>query len=96
MYCFHTLIIILLTISERLFDFQERKFPIMATITNSKTIIISTSTPTTPTTQITPTDFVLFAYSTVAYYLAKYCLACTAYPYESHVRYISQLLSCYS
>ena len=87
MYCFHTLIIILLTISERLLDFQERKFLIMATITKSKTIIISTSTPTTPTT---PADFVLFAYSTVAYYLAKYCVACTACPYESHVRYISQ------
>ena len=87
MYCFHTLIIILLTISERVLAFQERKFLTMATITNSKTIIISTSTPTTPTT---PTDFVLLTYSNVASYLAKYCVACTECRYACHVRYISQ------
>ena len=70
MYCFNTLIIILLTISERLLVFQERKFPIMAKITNSK-IIISTSTPTN--TQTTPTDFVLFAYTTVVIIWQSLC-----------------------
>ena len=80
----NTLIIILSTISRKLLVFQERKFLIMATIANSKTIIILTSTPTTPA------DFVLFAYTTVADYLAKYCVACTKCPCACHVRYISQ------
>ena len=84
MYCFNTLIIILLTISERLFVFQERKVLAMATITNSKTIIISSNTPTARN------NFVLFAYTTVAYYLAKYCVICTECSYACHIRYVSQ------